>query len=337
MSGFDGCEDGREDSRDNEGMIRIGIVGTSTISERLAEAVAEVEGIEVSRVASRDPRRAREFADAVGAPGIAVGLDDLLAAADVDAVYLASPNALHAEQVRTAVDAGIPVLVEKPAVLTAADWDAAVAHARSRGVVLLEAMRTAYDPGLAAVRDALPRLGTLRRVSLRYEKRSARYDHVLAGEQTNIFDPALGGSALRDLGVYPLHALVRLFGAPRSIHGVRVGIASGTDGLGSALAAYDGFVADVAWSKITDTALPSELQGETASLSIDAIDAPRRLTITPRDAEPQVIDVVAPANPMVAEVERFRDAVLGADVSADQDVTAITLRLVDDLLRVPLT
>ncbi|MBD8217009.1 Gfo/Idh/MocA family oxidoreductase [Microbacterium sp. CFBP 13617] len=318
-------------------MIRIGIVGTSTISERLAGAVAEVEGIEVSRVASRDPRRAREFADAVGAPGIAVGLDDLLAAADVDAVYLASPNALHAEQVRTAVDAGIPVLVEKPAVLTATDWDAAVAHARSRGVVLLEAMRTAYDPGLAAVRDALPRLGTLRRVSLRYEKRSARYDHVLAGEQTNIFDPALGGSALRDLGVYPLHALVRLFGAPRSIHGVRVGIASGTDGLGSALAAYDGFVADVAWSKITDTALPSELQGETASLSIDAIDAPRRLTITPRDAEPQVIDVAAPANPMVAEVERFRDAVLGADVSADQDLTALTLRLVDDLLRVPLT
>lgn len=341
MNGFDGredgCEGGREDSRDNGGMIRIGIVGTSTISERLAGAVAEVEGIEVSRVASRDPRRGREFADAVGAPGTAVGLDDLLAAADVDAVYLASPNALHAEQMRTAVDAGIPVLVEKPAVLTAADWDAAVAHARSRGVVLLEAMRTAYDPGLAAVRDALPRLGTLRRVSLRYEKRSARYDHVLAGEQTNIFDPALGGSALRDLGVYPLHALVRLLGAPRSIHGVRVGIASGTDGLGSALAAYDGFVADVAWSKITDTALPSEIQGETASLSIDAIDAPRRLTITPRDAEPQVIDVVAAANPMVAEVERFRDAVLGADVSADQDLTALTLRLVDDLLRVPLT
>lgn len=341
MNGFDGredgCEGGREGSRDNGGMIRIGIVGTSTISERLAGAVAEVDGIEVSRVASRDPRRAREFADAVGAPGIAGGLDDLLAAPDVDAVYLASPNALHAEQVRTAVDAGIPVLVEKPAVLTAADWDAAVAHARSRGVVLLEAMRTAYDPGLAAVRDALPRLGTLRRVSLRYEKRSARYDHVLAGEQTNIFDPALGGSALRDLGVYPLHALVRLLGAPRSIHGVRVGIASGTDGLGSALAAYDGFVADVAWSKITDTALPSEIQGETASLSIDAIDAPRRLTITPRDAEPQVIDVVAAANPMVAEVERFRDAVLGADVSADQDLTALTLRLVDDLLRVPLT
>ncbi|WP_150953445.1 Gfo/Idh/MocA family protein [Microbacterium testaceum] len=314
-------------------MTGIGIIGTSSISERFAEAVAVVEGVEVTRVASRDAERARAFADTIGAPHTAVGLADLLAADDVDAVYLASPNALHAEQIREAVDAGIPVFVEKPAVLSAGEWDAAVSHARERGVVLLEAMRSGYDPGLETVRGLLPRLGTLRRVSFRYEKRSARYDHVLAGEQTNIFDPALGGSALRDLGVYPLHALVRLFGAPRSIDGVRVGIASGTDGLGSALAAYDGFVADIAWSKITDTSLPSELQGEDASLSIDAIDAPRRLTLTPRDGEVEVVEVEAPSNPMVGEVERFRDAVAGADIAEDQHLTGLTLTLVDELLR----
>lgn len=317
-------------------MIRIGLVGTSSISHRFAEAVGQVDGVAVSRVASRDAERARSFAETVGAPGTAVGLTELLAADDVDAVYLASPNSVHAAQIAEAVDAGIPVLVEKPAVLSADDWDAAVARARERGVVLLEAMRTAYDPGLAAVAAAVPRLGTVRRVSLRYEKRSARYDHVLAGEQTNIFDPALGGSALRDLGVYPLHALVRLFGAPREVHGVRVGIASGTDGLGSAFAAFDGFVADVAWSKITDTALPSEIQGEEGSLSIDAIDAPRRLVFTPRGGEAEVIAVDAPENPMVGEVQRLRDAVAGADIARDQHLTAVTLRLVDDLLAAPL-
>ncbi len=318
-------------------MIRIGIVGTSSISERFVEAVDAVDGVVVSRVASRDADRARSFADAVGAPGTAVGLDDLLSADDVDAVYLASPNSVHAEQIAAAVDAGIPTLVEKPAVLSADDWNAAVRDARARGVVLLEAMRSAYDPGLTAVRELLPRLGTVRRVSLRYEKRSARYDHVLAGEQTNIFDPALGGSSLRDLGVYPLHALVRLFGRPRAVHGVRVGIASGTDGLGSALAVYDGFVADVAWSKITDTALPSEIQGEEGSLTIDAIDAPRRLILTPRGRTPQVIEVDAPPSPMTGEVERFRDAIAGADVTEDQDLTALTLRLVDEVLAVPLS
>ncbi|MFF0911846.1 Gfo/Idh/MocA family protein [Microbacterium enclense] len=310
-------------------MIRIGIVGTSSISERLADAVRQVDGVAVSRVASRDADRARAFADTIGAPGTAVGLDELLAADDVDAVYLASPNSVHVDQVERALDASIPVLVEKPATLTAADWDALVARARTRDVVLIEAMRTAYDPGIARVQALLPRLGRIRRVSVRYEKRSARYDLVLAGEQTNIFDPAMGGGALRDLGVYPLHALVLLFGEPNGIQGARVGIASGADGLGSALARYDGFVADVAWSKITDTALPSEIQGEEASLRIDAIDAPRRLVLTPHGGSAEVIEVEAPENTMVGEVERFRDAVRGADVSADQDRTAATLRLVD--------
>ncbi|MFB3978137.1 Gfo/Idh/MocA family protein [Microbacterium proteolyticum] len=317
-------------------MIRIGIVGTSSISERLADAVGAVDGVELGRVASRDPERARAFADRIGAPGVADGLHALLSADDVDAVYLASPNAVHAEQIRAALDAGIPVLVEKPAVLTEGDWNALVQRARDRSVVLLEAMRTAYDPGIRAVADVLPRLGQIRRVSFRYEKRSARYDHVLAGEQTNIFDPALGGSALRDLGVYPLHALVLLFGEPRGIDGSRVGIASGTDGLGSATAEYDGFIADVAWSKITDTALPSEMQGEDASVTIDAIDAPRRLELIPRGGVPEVIEVRAAENPMIGEVERFRDAVLGADITRDQDRTAQTLRLVDRLLERPL-
>jgi predicted dehydrogenase len=317
-------------------MIRIGIVGTSSISERFADAIRAVDGVELGRVASRDAGRAREFAERIGAPGTAEGLDALLAASDVDAVYLASPNAVHAAQVRTAVDAGIPVLVEKPATLTAGEWDALVARARGRRVVLLEAMRTAYDPGIRVVRDLLPRVGRLRRVSFRYEKRSPRYDHVLAGEQTNIFDPALGGSALRDLGVYPLHALVLLFGEPREILGSRVGIASGTDGLGSAIVEYDGFLADVAWSKITDTSLPSEIQGEEGSLAIDAIDAPRRLVLTPRGGEPETLEVDAPENPMIGEVERFRDAVNGADIAADQARTAETLRLVDRVLALPL-
>ena len=92
----------------------------------------------------------------------------------------------------------------------------------------------------------------------------------------------------------------------------------------------------MAWSKITDTALPSEIQGEEASLSVDAIDAPRRLVLTPHGGAVQVIDVEAPENPMIGEVERLRDAVHGVDIAFDQDRTASTLRLVDVLLQHPL-
>lgn len=68
------------------------------------------------------------------------------------------------------------------------------------------------------------------------------------------------------------------------------------------------------------------------SLSIDAIDAPRRLVLTPREGAPEAVDVDAPENPMVGEVERFRDAVRGADITVDQDRTARTLGLVDSLM-----
>ncbi len=91
-----------------------------------------------------------------------------------------------------------------------------------------------------------------------------------------------------------------------------MGIASGTDGLGSAIAEYDDLLADAVWSKITDTSLPSEIQGEDASLSIDAIDAPRRLVLTPHGGASETLEVAAPENTMIGEVERFRDAVRGA-------------------------
>ena len=101
---------------------------------------------------------------------------------------------------------------------------------------------------------------------------------MLAGERVNIFDPAMAGGALNDLGVYCAHALVNLFGEPERVVAALVPIASGADGAGAALAVYDGFVADLSWSKITDSALPSEIQGELGTLEIDAIDSARRLT-----------------------------------------------------------
>ena len=65
-------------------------------------------------------------------------------------------------------------------------------------------------------------------------------------------------------------------------------------------------------------------------------DAPRRLVLTPRGGVPETVEVDAPENPMVGEVERFRDAVNGADIAKDQARTAETLRLVDRVLPRPL-
>ncbi len=310
-------------------MIRVATIGTSTITHRFADAVRAVDGITVTHAYSRDAQRAAVTAAAFDATP-ASDLDALLGSADIDAVYVGSPNSAHHRQVLAALGGGKHVMVEKPAVPTVGEWDELVSAAA--GLVLIEAMRTAYDPGLAAVREALPLLGTVRRVSLRYQKRSARYDLVLAGEQVNIFDPAMAGGALMDLGVYCAHALIRLFGAPQRVVGSAVTVRSGADGAGVALAIYDDFVADLSWSKITDSTLPSEVQGEHATLLIDAIDSARSLTVRYTDGRTEQRTVQGPANTMVDEVRRFAHLITsGDDHSPDQRATRQTLQLIEDI------
>ena len=253
----------------------------------------------------------------------------LLASDEVDAVYIASPNGLHFEQALAALESGTHVLLEKPAVPTAAEWEALVAAARVHGVVLLEAMRNAYDPGMAGIRGLLPRLGTLRRASLGYSQRSARYDRVLAGELVNIFDPALYGGAAYDLGVYCVSAMVELFGAPERVLAASVPIATGADGAGVALAVYPGLVVDVSYSKITASDRVNEVQGELGTLTFDHVTRPRsaRVTLLDGTTTDHVFDGVE--NNMVYEVERFAALVGGADATTDQARTLETIRVVE--------
>ena len=150
---------------------------------------------------ARGAERAAASAAEPGVAGSAPDLAGLYASDRIGAVYIASPNSAHRQQALEAIRAGKHVIVEKPAVTTATDWRELGAGAAAHGVVVLEAIRNEYDRGMAAVREALPELGAIRRVSLRSEQRSSRYDKVLAGEHVNMFDPAMAGGALFDLGI----------------------------------------------------------------------------------------------------------------------------------------
>ncbi|MDQ7993753.1 MAG: hypothetical protein AAGC63_11800, partial [Propionicimonas sp.] len=228
------------------------------------------------------------------------------------------------------------VLVEKPAVPTAAELAGLIAQARGAGVVLLEAIRSLYDPGFVVVRSLLDRLGPIRRVSFRFHQRSARYDRLLAGERLNVFDPAMAGGALYDLGVYCIQPLVELFGAPESVQARLVRVVGGADGAGVALATYPGFVADLSFSKITLSDTPSSIEGEAGTLLIDHIDDPRMLTVEGMDGTREEHVVTKAADDKLANmvdcVGRFVAGVgHGADVTADQDRSLLAARLLDDI------
>lgn len=315
-------------------MIRFCTVGTSAITDRFVEAVDSVPGARIEAVHSRHEASAVAGAERWGGTPVWGGLATTLQSPDIDAVYIASPNAAHGEQVRIALDAGKHVLVEKPATPTSAEWDELVALAEDRGLVLIEAMRTAYDPGTAFVRSVLPQLGTLRTATLRFQKRSSRYDDVLAGERVNMFDPELAGGALNDLGVYCVRAMLELFGIPDSVEGVLVDVASGVDGAGQLLALYPGLVVGLDFSKITTTSQPSEIQGEDATLTIDHISSPRSLHLVRRDGTEETLVLDEPGHTLDHEVERFVELVDdGVDATLDQSATRDTLLLLERIRR----
>ena len=150
----------------------------------------------------------------------------------------------------------------------------------------LEAMRLVFDDALPIIRDALPEIGTLRRVTAEFTQYSSRYDRVRAGEQgINAFDPKLCNAAILDMGCYPIHALVSMFGAPTHVSAEAYHLESGFEAGGIALLRYPGFVCEAIWSKVCRQASPTTFMGEDGSILLDDINHIRRIWLVRRNGE----------------------------------------------------
>ncbi len=180
-----------------------GIVGPGRIAHRFAEAVTRLPDARIAAVQARDPLRAAEFAAAWPQPqpvAIHPTLDALLADPAIDAVYVATPHAFHAQAVRAALQAGKPVLCEKPLAPTAALARELGALSQARGVFLMEALWSRFLPVYADVGGWLASgaIGAVRAMQSSFCF-TPDYDPA-----SRLFDPALAGGSLLDLGVYNL-------------------------------------------------------------------------------------------------------------------------------------
>jgi predicted dehydrogenase len=157
-------------------------------------------GHRVTAVGSRRAEAAAAFAAEHGIERAHGSYDDLLADPEVDVVYVATPHHLHADNALAALAAGKHVLVEKAFTLNADQARQVVREAADRGLLVMEAMWTRFLPHMAFVREvaASGRLGDVCSVH-------ADHTQKLSDDPAHrLNDPALGGGALLDLGVYPL-------------------------------------------------------------------------------------------------------------------------------------
>ena len=286
-------------------MIRFGIIGTNTITEKFLKAGGQHDRFEVSAVYSRTEERAREFASHHGAKHSYHSLESFASSTEVDAVYIASPNSFHAEQAITCMKQGKHVLCEKPMASNQQEVANMIKVAQEEGVVLMEAVKSTLMPGFKTLQDHLSKIGRVRRYFGNFGKYSSRYDAYKEGTVLNAFNPQFSNGSHMDLGIYGVYPMVVLFGAPLSIKASGVKLASGVDGQGSMIASYEGLEAVITHSKITNTYAPSEIQGEKGVIVIPNISEPEDLLIRYNDRTTETLPGRADKDPMFYEIEEF--------------------------------
>jgi predicted dehydrogenase len=330
--------------------VRFGVVGSNFITDRIIAAGRLDERFELAGLYSRTPGRAAEYAARHSIPHTFATLEDMASSPLIDAIYIASPNALHAPQSILCLEHGKHVLCEKPLASNAREAREMAAAARHNGRTLMEAMKPTLTPNFRVIEEYLPRIGTPRRWFAAFGKYSSRYDRLKAGELPNAFDPTLANGAAMDIGVYAIYPMVTLFGAPERVQATVVVLPTGVDSHGAVNFTYpDGMLATVLYSKVVDMALPWEIEGEAGTIRGNAINSITRLEFRARDTTYDAerggadgtgwLDITATGhcgNDYFYEIAHFIDLVEGGRVESPVNTHAVsvaTLEIVDELRR----
>lgn len=205
------------------------------MAELMADAFPQVTNGDIAAIGSRSLERAEAFAARYGVPQAFGSYDDLVTAPDVDAVYIATPHPQHTDIALAAIEAGKAILVEKAFTATLEDTRRIIDAARAAGTFAMEAMWTRFNPGMARIREliAAGEIGQVR--GIHGDLTAFR----VFEPADRLFDPAQGGGAILDLGVYVLSFAQHLMGTPNLFHAAGGVLPNGVEGEFSLLLGYD--------------------------------------------------------------------------------------------------
>ena len=256
---------------------RWGILATGKIAHTFARDLALVPDAELVAVGSRRAESAAAFAAEHG--GTPYGsYEELVADPAVDVVYVATPHALHLEHARLCFEAGKHVLCEKPLTLDAAAAEEMVRLARQHDRFLMEAMWTACHPAVLALRDRLRsgELGTPRHL---HAELGFRVD---APPEDRMLNPALGASALLDMGIYPLAFADLMLGEAVDLHATAALSADGIDLDVAMVGRYPGDVLATMTASMTSwSSRRASIATDLGRIEVDDFHHPSRTTFTP--------------------------------------------------------
>lgn len=285
--------------------IKFGMIGTSNISEAFLRGAGKVNDFELVAVYSRDLTKGKIFGEKYGAKLFFDNLEEMASSKEIDAVYIASPNALHCNQAILFMKNKKHVLCEKAFATNSKEAKQMIEAAKENNVVLMEAMKSTQLPNFKIIQENLYKLGKIRRYFGNFCQYSSRYDKFKSGIIENAFKRELSNGALMDIGVYCIYPMVALFGKPDKIKCEAYMLETGVDGEGSAIFKYPEMDGIIQYSKIASSYIPSEIQGEEGTMIIDKINIPSDIMIKYRDGREEKVSVLQEVEEMCYEVEEF--------------------------------
>jgi predicted dehydrogenase len=268
--------------------LRWGVIGTGGIASTFAADLALTDSGRIVAVGSRHQQSADDFGVRFGIPNRHPSYLALVEDPEVEAVYVGTPHPMHLPDALLALDHGKPALVEKAFTMNGAEARTLVAAARNRGLFLMEAMWTRFLPHMAEIRRLLDAgaLGEIVTVV-------ADFGRWFPLDPTSrLFAPELGGSALLDLGVYPVSLASMVLGKPDRITSMIEPAFTGVDGTTSMVFGYRTHAQSVlTCTSAANTPTRATIVGTDARIEIDGgFYTPVGFTLVPRNGTPTRFD-----------------------------------------------
>ncbi len=246
--------------------FRWGILASGGIAQAFARDLSFFNNHIVAAVGSRSKERAEAFA--IEFPGcVAYGsYEELVNDPTLDAIYVATPHPYHVSNTVLALNAGKPVLCEKPLTINAQEARQMKAAADANGVALMEAMWARFLPHMHKVREIVASgiLGDIWAVEADHGQRLSDYANP------RHWEPSLGGGALLDLGIYPISFAHMVLGKPDSITSSATFTDKGVDASSTAIFNYkSGAQAILTSNMMVSTPCRATICGTLGKIEID--------------------------------------------------------------------
>ncbi|MBY0434711.1 MAG: Gfo/Idh/MocA family oxidoreductase [Cyclobacteriaceae bacterium] len=242
-----------------------GVLGLGKIAKRFTDAFQYVPRARVHAVASRDGNKAREFAEAHHISTYYASYEELVSDPAIDIIYIATPHPFHHEQTLLCLHHKKAVLCEKPFAMNTRQVQEMISLGRRSNVFLMEGMWSRFFPSTHKALE-LVRSGAIGELQYLHADFGFVAPVNLDGR---VYNPALGGGAQLDVGVYPMFLALLFLGKPDEIKAICQKTNTGADATTSALLRYsNGAIAHIMSSIVTDTPKEAHLMGTTGVITI---------------------------------------------------------------------